>query len=182
MRGQETLFRSARSKSGRDKGSTDDWGTPFAFYKLLDDEFHFTLDPCASADNAKCAYFDINDDGLAQDWGDNVCFVNFPYSAAKAWAEKCVQAAADGATVVVLCAARTDTKWWQYLAQYAEEVRFVFGRLRFVAPKSMGKLKGESAGFPSSVLVLRPGLEQTEHEGQAITCMRLWDVPLEQRR
>lgn len=31
-----------------------DWATPMDFFNALDAEFHFTLDPCASPENAKC--------------------------------------------------------------------------------------------------------------------------------
>ena len=31
-----------------------DWTTPQDFYEKLNQEFHFTLDPAASAENAKC--------------------------------------------------------------------------------------------------------------------------------
>lgn len=178
MRGNGVLFSGAHREGDRASGSTDDWGTPPAFFNLLNDEFHFTLDPCADVSNAKCAYFDKADDGLAQDWGSNVCFVNFPYSQAKAWTAKCIDSALNGATVVVLCAARTDTGWWQALTRAAAEVRFVKGRLAFIGPKG----NGQSATFPSSVIVLSPGLEQTEHEGMPLCLMTLWDVPAEVRR
>lgn len=32
----------------------DDWETPEDLFKKLDEEFHFTLDPCSSHENAKC--------------------------------------------------------------------------------------------------------------------------------
>ncbi len=179
MRGQATLMASARTQGGRDGGSTDVWSTPQKFFELLNGEFNFTLDPCADADNAKCTYFDEAADGLAQDWGDNVCFVNFPYSQAKAWARKCVDSAAAGALVVVLCAARTDTGWFQYLASYATVVRFIKGRLAFVGPNGAG----QSATFPSCVIVLRPGLSgQLVHNGLEQARMSLWDVPADVRR
>lgn len=177
MKGQAVVFSGAHTQRDRDNGSTDNWGTPRAFFDLLDAEFHFTLDPCADESNAKCAYFDEADDGLAQEWGENVCFVNFPYSGAKAWAKKIVEAAEGGATVVVLCAARTDTEWWQSIVSRSSEVRFVKGRLRFVPPGDR-ELKGESAGFPSSVIVLLPQCLQ----GDTGTFLTLWDVPLDQRR
>ena len=61
----------------RDKRS--DWETPHALFAALDAEFHFTLDVCASPDNAKCArYFTVADDGLAQPW-EGVCWMNPPY-------------------------------------------------------------------------------------------------------
>ena len=52
--------------------STDstDWSTPQDLFDALDAEFRFTLDPCATPENAKCqTYFTVDEDGLAQDWG-----------------------------------------------------------------------------------------------------------------
>ena len=47
-----------------------DWETPPDFFAELDKEFHFTLDPCAEPETAKCSmYYTKDDDGLAQDWG-----------------------------------------------------------------------------------------------------------------
>lgn len=51
-------------------GSSCEWATPPEFFKALDAEFHFTLDVCATAENAKCRnYFTEEQDGLAQSWG-----------------------------------------------------------------------------------------------------------------
>jgi hypothetical protein len=47
--------------------NTIEWGTPQDFFDELNEEFGFTLDVAASADNAKCArHFTEADDGLAQ--------------------------------------------------------------------------------------------------------------------
>lgn len=46
--------------------ATVEWATPKAFFAALDRRFHFTLDVCATPENAKCKNFftkDIN--GLA---------------------------------------------------------------------------------------------------------------------
>lgn len=49
--------------------TTAEWATPQAFFDELNAEFNFTLDPCATSENAKCArYFTKEDDGLAQSW------------------------------------------------------------------------------------------------------------------
>ena len=49
---------------------TDEWATPPAFFLELDKEFHFDLDPCASAENHKCKnYFTVKENGLSQSWG-----------------------------------------------------------------------------------------------------------------
>ena len=52
---------------------TDEWATPQELFDKLNDEFHFTLDVAANADNAKCKqYFDKNKNGLNWDWGGAV--------------------------------------------------------------------------------------------------------------
>lgn len=54
----------------------DDWETPHWLFKKLDDEFHFTLDPCCTEATAKCGKFYTKEqDGLAQSWGEKQCFV-----------------------------------------------------------------------------------------------------------
>lgn len=74
--------------------NTNEWATPQAFFDELNKEFDFTLDPCATPQNAKCArYFTKEIDGLAQSWRGEVVFCNPPYGrdiskwVAKAYAE-----------------------------------------------------------------------------------------------
>jgi hypothetical protein len=78
--------------------------------------------------------------------------MNPPYGAQIGrWIEKAYQAAQDGATVVCLVPARTDTRWFHDFCSKGE-VRFIAGRLRFGDGKS-------SAPFPSAIVVFRPKLE-----------------------
>ncbi len=50
--------------------ASDEWATPQEFFDKLNEEFHFTLDPCALSTNAKCdKFFTPVEDGLIQDWG-----------------------------------------------------------------------------------------------------------------
>ena len=57
--------------------STDQWATPQDFFDKLNEEFHFTLDPCADASNHKCdEYFTIEDDGLSKSWKGHTVFCN----------------------------------------------------------------------------------------------------------
>lgn len=173
MKGQTALMQSARTAPSRESGSTDDWQTPKKFYELLHEEFDFQLDPCAAdAKVAKCeSYITPDVDGLAVSWEGLRAFVNFPYSKAKAWAKKCVEEAKrPGSIVVVLCAARTDTEWFQLLASNADEVRFIRGRLSFVGPE--GKT---GAPFPSAVIIL-------DGQPKRRPTMELWEVPAEVRR
>ena len=127
-----------------------DWTTPQAFFDDLDAEFHFTLDPCASAGNANCGkFFSIADNGLEQDWAGERDFCNPPYGRAiYEWLFKCWRASLKpGTTVVLLIPARTDTRYFhEFIYRRAREILFILGRLRFgdgTAP----------APFPSMVVV-----------------------------
>lgn len=52
-----------------------DWATPQDLFDELNKEFHFNLDPCASAENHKCErYFTEEEDGLLQEWGGDLPF------------------------------------------------------------------------------------------------------------
>ena len=49
---------------------SNEWATPQEFFDALDARHHFTLDPCATKENAKCKkFYTITEDGLLQDWG-----------------------------------------------------------------------------------------------------------------
>lgn len=130
--------------------ATDEWPTPQALFDALNAEFGFTLDPCATAENAKCrCFFTKAADGLSQDWGDEIVFMNPPYGRSIGkWMKKAYEAARRGATVVCLVPARTDTTWWHRYAMKGQ-VRLLKGRIRFVGGR-------HSAPFPSAVVVFRP--------------------------
>ncbi len=128
---------------------TDLWETPQSFFDALNEEFGFTLDVCASAENAKCRRFYTSvDDGLAQSW-EGVCWMNPPYGRTIGkWMKKAFLSAEQGAVVVCLVPARTDTAWWHDYAAKGE-VRFIRGRLKFGCHSN-------SAPFPSAVIIFRP--------------------------
>lgn len=93
----------------------DLWETPQKFFEELDKEFHFTLDACATPQNAKCKrFFTEQDNALVQDWGGEVVFCNPPYSR-KGGQDLFVKKAFEesqkpGTTIVMLLPARTDTE------------------------------------------------------------------------
>ena len=124
--------------------ATDMWATPMPFFRALDAEFHFTLDVCATKENAKCAtYYTPEQDGLAQDW-NGTCWCNPPYGRQIGkWVRK---AAESNATVVMLLPARTDTAWFHDYIYGRAEIRFIRGRLKFGDSKN-------SAPFPSMVVI-----------------------------
>jgi len=130
---------------------SEEWATPADFFAELDAEFGFTLDPCATRQNAKCRrHFTKADNGLAQDWGQHTVFCNPPYGRdIGEWAKKCFEASLAGATVVLLVHARTDTRYFHNWIYGKAELRFVRGRLKFGDSK-------QSAPFPSLVAIYRP--------------------------
>jgi phage N-6-adenine-methyltransferase len=131
---------------------TDDWATPINFFAAVNKVFKFTLDVCASDDNHKCnKYFTEATNGLVQKW-TGVCWMNPPYGREiGAWIKKAHDSALEGATVVCLVPARTDTKWWQDYCKDAEHL-FVRGRLKF-------NDGANPAPFPSALVVFRPALK-----------------------
>lgn len=77
---------------------SNEWATPQDFFEKLNKEFLFTLDPCATAENAKCKkYFTEADDGLAQSWDNERVFCNPPYGRSlKDWVKKASEAKGGG--------------------------------------------------------------------------------------
>ena len=113
---------------------SNEWETPIDFYDKLDKEFGFTLDPCSSEKNHKCDnYYTIRENGLKQDWSNDVVFMNPPYGREiKHWIEKAYRESLLGAVVVCLIPARTDTSYWHdYIFPFAYDIRFVRGRIKF---------------------------------------------------
>ena len=135
-----------------------DYETPPEVFGPLDAEFHFTLDVCASAENAKCArYFTEEEDGIKQDW-DGVCWMNPPYSENKKWMRKAMEESRTGATVVCLVPVRAGTRWWHEYTMKADAIVYLQGRVKFVGAES-------GAPFDSAVVVFRPGAARGIHRG-----------------
>lgn len=147
MKGSQTLLRPQITRA--------DWETPQWLFDQYHAQFAFTLDVCATADNAKCPrFFTPEVNGLKQDWGKDVCWMNPPYGREIAkWLTKARLARQAGATVVCLLPARTDTAWWHTDVEYAaDEKHFLRGRLQFKRTDG----KRSQAPFASVVAVYRP--------------------------
>lgn len=117
--------------------ASDHWSTPKDVYDSLNDEFHFTDDPCPLGAT----------DGLDRNWGDST-FCNPPYSKIAVWVRYAYQQHLGGRTVVLLIPSRTDTRWWHEYIMKADEIRFIKGRLKFGGARF-------GAPFPSAVIVFR---------------------------
>lgn len=132
-----------------------EWSTPQDFFDKLNEEFHFTLDACADESNHKCdRYYTELQDGLKQDWSNEVVFCNPPYGRRIGrWVQKCFEEVYCGncKCVVMLLFARTDTKWFHQFIYNKAEIRFIRGRLKF---------GGGSVNSPApSMLVIYRGKE-----------------------
>ena len=127
---------------------TDLWATPQGFFDELNKEFQFKTDVCATTANAKCRKFYTRErDGLSQEWRGS-CWMNPPYGREIGkWMEKAYRSSLNGATVVCLVPARTDTAWWHDYAAKGE-IRFLRGRLKFGSAAN-------AAPFPSAVVIFR---------------------------
>ncbi|HUW47255.1 MAG TPA: DNA N-6-adenine-methyltransferase [Patescibacteria group bacterium] len=147
---------------------SDLWSTPQEFYDKLNDEFHFTLDPCSTHENHKCEkYYTMEDDGLAQSWEGETVFVNPPYSETKLWLKKAFDETRYNnkvTTVAMLIPSRTDTKYFHEYCMKADEIRFVKGRLKFGGQKN-------SAPFPSMVVVFRSNYVHSENYVPDVSAM-----------
>ena len=130
--------------------NTGEWETPQEFYDKLNEEFGFTLDPCATKKNTKCKkFYTKKDDGLSKDWSGETVFMNPPYGREIGkWVKKASKGEAE--IVVALLPARTDTRWFHDYIYYNQkaEIRFIKGRLKFSGHKN-------SAPFPSCVVIFK---------------------------
>lgn len=127
-----------------------EWETPQELFDSLNEEFHFTLDPCSTDLNAKCQkHYTKEQDGLAQDWSGEIVYCNPPYGREMPkWIEKCYEHYIGGGIAVMLIPVRTDTKAFHEYIYGKAEIRFIRGRLRFNGAKS-------NAPFPSMIVIYR---------------------------
>jgi site-specific DNA-methyltransferase (adenine-specific) len=154
---------------------TCEWATPQDFYDRLHKEYDFTLDVCATTENAKCQrYYTKVDDALRQPWAPERCWMNPPYGRDMGkWVQKAWLESQKGALVVCLVPARTDVRWWHDWAMRGE-IRYHKGRLRFcradgarLAHKGKAVMEGRkpaqnTAPFATATVIFHPQNEKGE--------------------
>jgi phage N-6-adenine-methyltransferase len=145
-------WRGRRRRSVHFSSRSCEWETPPELFARLDARHHFTLDACATPENAKCPrYFTRADDGLRQRWAGRV-WCNPPYGRdVGRWVKKAWESVRAGEAELVACLlpARVDTAWWHDFAARGD-VQVLRGRLRFGGARS-------GAPFPSALVVFRNG-------------------------
>lgn len=128
---------------------SNEWSTPHILFDRLNYEFNFTLDPCCTKNNSKCKkYYTIKENGLKQDWNNEIVFMNPPYGGNTAeWIKKAYIESLNGVIVVCLITSSTDRSYWHdIIFPFASEIRFVKGRVKFGGNES-------SAPFASAIVV-----------------------------
>jgi hypothetical protein len=139
-----------------------DWQTPDSLLELVRKVGPIALDPCTVSDNptqARAICTPAND-GLQVEWSrvtrtwPGLVYVNPPYGRElHKWIAKCVVEGRDGAEIVLLTPARTDTNWTHMAATSAQVTLFWKGRLKFKGAK-------DAAPFPSALFYWGPRHER----------------------
>lgn len=147
---------SIRWRAATSPSQCDVWETPPDLFLTLDREFGFTLDAAAGPKNTQVdRYFDRETDALEQSWKGDVVFCNPPYGKnLREWLDKARREAHEqGATVVMVLPARTDTLWFHWNVLPFAEIRFLRGRLTY---RRGGVRSNGRAPFASMVVIFRP--------------------------
>lgn len=133
--------------------SKKDWETPPEIFLPLDLKFDFKVDLAANEQNRKCAKFVPEElDSLSLKWHkfDGWLWLNPPYGRyiTDKWVEKCNHEANQGANIVCLLPARTDTLWFHYHVYNKFKIEFIKGRIKFLSNKT----QLDQAPFPSMLV------------------------------
>lgn len=132
----------------------DDWETPKYLYDELDKEFNFDFDPCPLNLNIT----DENN-GLKIEWGERN-FINPPYSRKlkEAFVIRAIEMSKKGKLCVMLLPVSTSTKLFHdYIKPYANEIRFLKGRVKFIGINTYGEKVIHKCGMHDSMIVIFNG-------------------------
>ena len=145
--------------------SKDEWGTPQELFDELDETFHFTLDPCASATRilkSNCRMLSVTSetDGLSISWKNHSVFVNPPYSgkSLRRWVEKCHEERHSASNLILLVPSRIiGTSYFQeLLLPWVALLMYVKGRIQFIP--LAGQPKGSNP--QSSIICIMQSSEE----------------------
>jgi len=145
-------------------GASDDWYTPPFVFDALG--LTFDLDPCSPGAGhwvPARRVFTKDDDGLQQDWGNGMVWMNPPFGGRNGqvpWLRKFF----DHGRGIALVAARTSAGWFHDEAPRATSILFPKGKTKFIRPDgSVGGSPGTgvvllAAGDTASAALRRSGL------------------------
>ena len=130
-----------------------EWYTPPHIFQAIG--LTFDIDVCSAGlgnDHVPAnTRFTKEDNGLLQPW-HGLVWCNPPYGRAiKNWIRKGYESSQQGATVVMLIPARTDTSYWHDYVMRGD-IRFLRGRIKFVQPDGTAT---HPAPFPSAIVIFK---------------------------
>lgn len=141
----------------------DDWETPQWLWDLLNEQYFFTFDCCATKKNSKCDNF-TNEFQLCFDFNDFNCWMNPPFSKAKEMFEHFFEVVYMG--VAIYRCDNLETKVWQeIILKYADWIFIPKGRIVYE-----GKV-GKGSRFPSALIGIGV-LPPVNIEGKILKIMR----------
>lgn len=168
------------------EGATGRWFTPLRWWLALEERLlaakliprPFDLDPCGQMDapvSAEIIYgqhqhrgkggwcWTVDEDGLSKVWDGRVVWANPEYDAAtlERWVPECAARAPRCDGVVLHVPSWTDRAWWHDTIEPARRdgglvVWFERGRLRYGWPGNPDGIGGETAKFPSAIVIWPP--------------------------
>lgn len=148
-------------------GDKDEWQTPDGIYDILNRVFEFTVDAAATSANTKCKrYWDIESNGLAGSWRDEIVFCNPPYTKGQygEWIEKAAEEfVSDNVTSVLVLPFKAETAAFNGVWELAKYLIIPYSRIKFVPapdyipPPSAKKGQKPSATFHSCIAVFTLG-------------------------
>lgn len=161
------LFELREAFKASEKKMRQCWATPPELFKVLDDEFHFTVDCAANEHNHKCGnWIGESVDALKVGWGGwhnfgtqrpPALFLNPGFNNPMPWVVKMNEEVEreHGAVGVVIGLVSPSTKWWMFCDAHASEIRLLGGkRPQFVPP---GTMKSTSNSKENAVIIFRHG-------------------------
>ncbi len=120
--------------------------TPPWLFRLLDEEFHFTLDAASDDTNHLCTrYLTEAENALEADWTMDRTFCNPPFDPVIPWARKFAETSAQGGLVVAVLPLSPDTSWSRmYVDGIAAEARMCDRRVQYLDPlgRPTNKVRG----------------------------------------
>lgn len=141
-------------------GQSDEWYTPPYYFEALG--LTFDLDPCSPGPHhwvpARKVYTKA-DDGLSQDWGSGIVFVNPPFGGRHGqvpWLRKFF----DHGSGIALVRAYTSADWFHdHVAPQAETLLFPRGKTKFVRGEAMTSVdrKGKITQHLAGTIGTSPG-------------------------
>ena len=140
----------------------DAYQTPRELFAVLNSEFNFKSDVCASKENSLCHFYITEElNCLTQNWftmcidvGDYV-WMNPPYSDIGPFVKRAAEMASKGVGTVMLVMMDQSVGWYREAIKTCQEVRLIIGgRLAFIDPSTGKPAAGNNKG--SMFLIWHP--------------------------